>query len=292
LQIEVVRMTDSTTADDDSVMSTGECSETSNDQGQLQKSLIRVLLKALGSATYASANNTRSQSSNDVSLPATLSMIFMNMEKFGVKAGVLPSSKALACVPNGLGAICLNAKGLEMRKLKEYKKIVKAFRYTIYSPLDGQPCADHYAASEHCGRYAESESEATLGGSLRSLDVEIGSADDIRAEVLAQQQAQGVQRSQELDGQPVEMDTVSIIATFPSESGKRSRRGESSRRGEGIGSSLDTRRSSKPIDTEGAPLVDTDDIKAMIGLLRVVQPLYKPQLQICCGEIVDGSFNP
>ncbi|GKC03772.1 E3 ubiquitin protein ligase UPL2-like protein [Tanacetum coccineum] len=59
----------------------------------------------------------------------------------------------------------------------------------------------------------------------------------------------------------------------------RSRRGESSRRGEGIGSSLDTRRSSKPIDTEGAPLVDTDDIKAMIRLLRVVQPLYKPQLQ-------------
>ncbi|GJS08229.1 hypothetical protein Tco_0365025 [Tanacetum coccineum] len=35
----------------------------------------------------------------------------------------------------------------------------------------------------------------------------------------------------------------------------RSRRGESSRRGEGIGSSLDTRTSSKPIDTEGAPLV-------------------------------------
>jgi E3 ubiquitin-protein ligase HUWE1 len=144
---------------------------------------------------------------------------------------------------------------------------------------------------------------------------------DIRAEVLAQQQAQGVQRSQELDGQPVEMDTVSIIATFPSEIREevlltssdavlsnltpalvaeanmlrerfarrynrtlfgmlpRSRRGESSRRGEGIGSSLDPRRSSKPIDTEGAPLVDTDDIKAMIRLFRVVQPLYKPQLQ-------------
>nr|GFC05141.1 E3 ubiquitin-protein ligase UPL2-like [Tanacetum cinerariifolium] len=31
-----------------------------------------------------------------------------------VKAGVLPSSKALACVSNGLGAICLNAKGLEV----------------------------------------------------------------------------------------------------------------------------------------------------------------------------------
>lgn len=40
---------------------------------------------------------------------------------------------------------------------------------------------------------------------------------DIRAEVLAQQQAQGAQRSQELNGQPLEMDTVSIIATFPSE---------------------------------------------------------------------------
>nr|GEX03495.1 E3 ubiquitin-protein ligase UPL2-like [Tanacetum cinerariifolium] len=51
----------------------------------------------------------------------------------------------------------------------------------------------------------------------------------------------------------------------------RSRRGESSRRGEQIGSILDTRRSTKPIDTEGAPLVDTDDIEAMIRLLRVVQ---------------------
>lgn len=40
---------------------------------------------------------------------------------------------------------------------------------------------------------------------------------DIRAEVLAQQQAQRVQQSHELEGQPVEMDTVSIIATFPSE---------------------------------------------------------------------------
>ncbi|XP_024977054.1 E3 ubiquitin-protein ligase UPL2-like isoform X1 [Cynara cardunculus var. scolymus] len=153
---------------------------------------------------------------------------------------------------------------------------------------------------------------------------------DIRAEVLAQQQAQGAQRSQELEGQPVEMDTVSIIATFPSEIREevlltssdavlsnltpalvaeanmlrerfarrynrtlfgmfpRSRRGESSRRGEGIGSSLDrasgaatTRRStgSKPIETDGAPLVDTEDLRAMIRLLRVVQPLYKPQLQ-------------
>lgn len=40
---------------------------------------------------------------------------------------------------------------------------------------------------------------------------------DIREEVLAQQRAQRLHQSQELEGQPVEMDTVSIIATFPSE---------------------------------------------------------------------------
>lgn len=41
---------------------------------------------------------------------------------------------------------------------------------------------------------------------------------DIREEVLAQQRAQRLQQqSQELEGQPVEMDAVSIIATFPSE---------------------------------------------------------------------------
>jgi E3 ubiquitin-protein ligase HUWE1 len=41
---------------------------------------------------------------------------------------------------------------------------------------------------------------------------------DIREEVLAQQRTQRIQQqSQELEGQPVEMDAVSIIATFPSE---------------------------------------------------------------------------
>lgn len=61
----------------------------------------------------------------------------------------------------------------------------------------------------------------------------------------------------------------------------RSRRGESSRRGDGIGSILDRaggvipRRSlgSKPVEADGAPLVDTEDLKAMIRLLRVVQVL-------------------
>lgn len=40
---------------------------------------------------------------------------------------------------------------------------------------------------------------------------------DIREEVLAQQRAQRQSQSHELEGQPVEMDAVSIIATFPSE---------------------------------------------------------------------------
>ncbi|KAI0498646.1 hypothetical protein KFK09_019536 [Dendrobium nobile] len=35
----------------------------------------------------------------------------------------------------------------QMRKLKGMGKIVKDLRYTIYSPLDGQPCADHDLAS-------------------------------------------------------------------------------------------------------------------------------------------------
>ncbi|KAL6497721.1 hypothetical protein OROHE_027046 [Orobanche hederae] len=35
----------------------------------------------------------------------------------------------------------------QVKKLKEMGKIVKDLRYTIYSPLDGQPCADHDRAS-------------------------------------------------------------------------------------------------------------------------------------------------
>nr|CAB3465798.1 unnamed protein product [Digitaria exilis] len=148
---------------------------------------------------------------------------------------------------------------------------------------------------------------------------------DIREEVLAQQRAQRLQQqSQELEGQPVEMDAVSIIATFPSEireevlltspdtllatltpalvaeanmlrerfahryhssslfgMNSRNRRGESSRR-DIVAAGLNgdpSRSTSKPIETEGAPLVDEDALKALIRLLRVVQPLYKGTLQ-------------
>ncbi|PPS03519.1 hypothetical protein GOBAR_AA17153 [Gossypium barbadense] len=153
---------------------------------------------------------------------------------------------------------------------------------------------------------------------------------DIRAEVLAQQQAQRLHQSHELEGQPVEMDTVSIIATFPSDLREevlltssdailanltpalvaeanmlrerfahryhnrslfgmypRNRRGESSRRGEGVRSSLDrmagtivSRRSvtAKLIEAEGAPLVGTEALQAMVRILRIVQKLL---LNLC-----------
>jgi len=35
----------------------------------------------------------------------------------------------------------------QMRKLKKLGKVVKDMRYTVYSPLDGQPCADHDRAT-------------------------------------------------------------------------------------------------------------------------------------------------
>ncbi|XP_016486388.2 LOW QUALITY PROTEIN: E3 ubiquitin-protein ligase UPL2-like [Nicotiana tabacum] len=152
LQIEVHRVIDMA-GDDDNSMIIGEHFKSSDEQSYSQKRLIRVLLKALGSATYAPANSARSQSSNDASLPATLCLIFSNVERFGgdiyssavtvmseiihkdptcfpalhelglpnaflssVVSGILPSPKALTCVPNGLGAICLNGKGLESVK--------------------------------------------------------------------------------------------------------------------------------------------------------------------------------
>ncbi|KAL4335645.1 hypothetical protein GQ457_07G020800 [Hibiscus cannabinus] len=152
LQIEVHRAI-GVSGENDNSTDSGECSGYSDDQLSSQKRLIKVLLKALGSATYTPANNTRPQNPNESSLPGTLSLIFGNADKFGgdiyysavtvmseiihkdptclpalldlglpdaflssVLSGILPSSKAITCVPNGLGAICLNAKGLEAVK--------------------------------------------------------------------------------------------------------------------------------------------------------------------------------
>ncbi|RLN28434.1 E3 ubiquitin-protein ligase UPL2-like isoform X1 [Panicum miliaceum] len=135
-----------------------------------QKRLIKALLKALGSATYSPGNPARSQSSQDNSLPVSLSLIFQNVEKFGgdiyfsavtvmseiihkdptcfpalkelglpdaflssVTAGVVPSCKALICVPNGLGAICLNNQGLEaVRETSALRFLVDTFTSRKY----------------------------------------------------------------------------------------------------------------------------------------------------------------
>ncbi|KAL0361730.1 UNVERIFIED_CONTAM: E3 ubiquitin-protein ligase UPL1 [Sesamum radiatum] len=122
------------------------------------------------------------------------------------------------------------------------------------------------------------------------------------------------------------MDTVSIIATFPSDIREevlltssdailanltpalvaeanmlrerfarrynqtlfgiypRNRRGESSRRGDGldrVGGVLSRRSMGiKPVEADGSPLVDTEGLKALIRLLRVVQPLYKSEQRL------------
>ncbi|XP_050235135.1 E3 ubiquitin-protein ligase UPL2-like isoform X2 [Mercurialis annua] len=152
LQIEVHRVI-GLAGETDNSMVIGESSRCNDDHVFSQKRLIKVLLKALGSATYAPSNNTRSLNYHESSLPSTLSLIYRNTDKFGgdiyhsavtvmseiihkdptcfpilhemglpeaflssVVAGLLPTSKALTCVPNGLGAICLNAKGLEAVK--------------------------------------------------------------------------------------------------------------------------------------------------------------------------------
>ncbi|KDO81247.1 hypothetical protein CISIN_1g000014mg [Citrus sinensis] len=153
LQIEVHRIV-GLAAENHNSMNISEFSRYNEDHVYTQKRLIKVLLKALGSATYAPANSTRPPlNSHDSALPGTLSLIYGNVDKFGgeiyysavtvmseiihkdptclplllemglpdaflssVVSGILPSSKAITCVPNGLGAICLNAKGLEAVK--------------------------------------------------------------------------------------------------------------------------------------------------------------------------------
>ncbi|XP_042046787.1 E3 ubiquitin-protein ligase UPL2-like [Salvia splendens] len=164
LQIEVHRVIDFTGSKGGSMV-TGECPNYNSDQLYNQKRLIRALLKTLGSATYATANSARSQNSYDVSLTPILSMLFSNKEKFGgeiyssavtlmsemihkdptcfnvlfdlglpsallssIVAGVLPASKAITCIPNGLGAICLNSKGLEsVRETSALRFLVDIF---------------------------------------------------------------------------------------------------------------------------------------------------------------------
>ncbi|XP_054797950.1 E3 ubiquitin-protein ligase UPL1-like [Prosopis cineraria] len=169
LQVEVNRVI-GLAGGHDNLMLSNESSRHSTDQLYSQMRLIKVSLKALGSATYAPANSTRSQHSCDGSLPATLALIFRNVDKFGgdiyhsavtvmsdiihkdptcfstlhemglpdtflssVASGVLPSSKALTCIPNGLGAICLNSTGLEaVRENSSLRFLVDIFTSKKY----------------------------------------------------------------------------------------------------------------------------------------------------------------
>ncbi|XP_026389463.1 E3 ubiquitin-protein ligase UPL1-like isoform X2 [Papaver somniferum] len=115
-----------------------------------QKRLIKSLLKALGSATYGRGNTLMLlKNAHNDSWPTYLSFIFANKEKFGGDvyfsavtvmseliqkdpscfsklyelglpnaflsslAGMIPSAKAITCVSRGLGAICLDANGLD-----------------------------------------------------------------------------------------------------------------------------------------------------------------------------------
>ncbi|GLJ53784.1 hypothetical protein SUGI_1147870 [Cryptomeria japonica] len=116
-----------------------------------QRRLIKALLKVLGLTTYAPATAARAPNSEESSLPSSLSLIFRHSHKFGgdiFSSGVtlmnelihkdptcfsmlhaaglptafldaisedllLPSSKALCCIPNGLDALCLNNVGLQ-----------------------------------------------------------------------------------------------------------------------------------------------------------------------------------
>ncbi|KAL3617821.1 hypothetical protein CASFOL_038142 [Castilleja foliolosa] len=169
LQTEVHRVIGFFGSNDNSV-TVGEYFKHKSNQLYTQKRLVRALLKALGSATYATANPMRSQSSYDISLTPILLMIFGNKEKFGgeifsaavtlmsemihkdptcynvlydlglptaflssVVAGILPSSKAITCIPNGLGAICLNSKGLEaLRETSALRFLVEIFTNRKY----------------------------------------------------------------------------------------------------------------------------------------------------------------
>ncbi|GAV85395.1 UBA domain-containing protein/DUF913 domain-containing protein [Cephalotus follicularis] len=205
LQIDVHRIIGLGVENDNSMI-IGECSRYSDYQLHSQKRLVKVLLKALGSATYAPANTTWPQYSNDSSLPATFSLIFGHAYKFGgeiycsavtvmseiihkdptclpallemglpdaflssVVAGILPSSKALSCVPNGLGAICLNAKGLEsVRETSALRFLVDIFTSKKYVLAMNEAVVPLATAVEELLRHV-----STLRGSGVDIIIEI-----------------------------------------------------------------------------------------------------------------------
>ncbi|KAG0455256.1 hypothetical protein HPP92_024548 [Vanilla planifolia] len=100
----------------------GDSSRYDEDYLYSQKRLIKLLLKALGSATYSQGNPTSCYCYGEIihKDPSCFQMLddagLPEAFLASVVSGVLPASKALACLPTGLGAICLNNKGLEAVK--------------------------------------------------------------------------------------------------------------------------------------------------------------------------------
>ncbi|KAL6511581.1 hypothetical protein OROGR_021178 [Orobanche gracilis] len=171
-----------------------------------QKRLVRALLKAIGSATYTTANSMQSHNSYDVSLTPPLLLVFSNKEKFGgeifsaavtlmsemihkdptcfnvlydlglpaallssVEAGILPSPKAITCIPNGLGAICLNSKGLEaVRETAALRFLVDIFTDRKYVMAVNEAIVPLSNALEELLRHVSS-----LRGSCVDLIIEI-----------------------------------------------------------------------------------------------------------------------
>ncbi|GAB2292986.1 hypothetical protein Dimus_027209 [Dionaea muscipula] len=201
LQIEVQRVIN-LSGTNDNIVKNGDCSACSDEHLCIQKRLIRALLKAIGSVTYSPANSNRPQGSHDNALPVTLSLIFGNVGKFGgdiyrsavtvmsetlhkdptcfpllqdlglpdaflssVVAGILPSSKALTCVPSGLAAICLNTKGLEaVKETAALRFLVDIFTLKKYTIAMNEAIVPLSNAAEELFRHVTS---------LRSTGVDI-----------------------------------------------------------------------------------------------------------------------
>lgn len=173
LHIEVERVIGTSDEASASAMVVSDTVKSDEDHIHSQKRLIKALLKALGTATYSPANPARGQNSQDnsnSSLSGSLSLIFRQMDRFGgdiyfsavslmsemihkdptcfpalqeqglpdaflssVLAGVVPSSKALISIPNGLGAICLNTRGLEsVRESSALRFLIDVFTTRKY----------------------------------------------------------------------------------------------------------------------------------------------------------------
>eukprot|EP01018_Ginkgo_biloba_P030617 Gb_17424 [translate_table: standard] len=159
-----------------------------------QRRLIKALLKVLGSTMHAPANSARSQGSEESALPFSLSLIFRHCHKFGgdifssgvtlmnelihkdptcfstlhaaglptffldaITEGLMPSSKALCCIPSGLDALCLNNIGLQaVNDRNALKFLVEVFTSRKYLLSLNEGVAPMATAMEELMRHVPS----------------------------------------------------------------------------------------------------------------------------------------